>query len=66
MSYETALERQKKEFALAMLESGVKFVRRYTRSSAGKPVLSLVVPFEVGELTGELVERIRVNNQEGT
>ena len=64
MTYESELEKGKSSMALVCLDFKEGVARRYVSPLVGRKVmLSLVVPFGEGELTGELVERIRMNAQ---
>ena len=67
MTYETELEKAKSEIALVSIDFKNQVARRWVSPMVNrKPVLSVKVHFKEWEMTGELVERIRINNQEGT
>ena len=64
MSYESELEKGKSSMALVCLDFKEGVARRYVSPMVGrKPTLLFVVPFAGQEITKELVESIRMNEQ---
>lgn len=64
MTYESELEKGKNSVALVCLDFKEGVARRYVSPLVNrKPTLSFVVPFVGQEITKELVESIRINEQ---
>jgi len=64
-TYETQLEKSQATMALVCLDFKAEVARRYVSPLTNrKPTLSIVVPFSGSQLDAELIERIRLNQQE--
>ena len=64
MSYETELEKGKSSMALVCLDFTAGVARRYVSPLVNRKLtLSFVVPFVGQEITRDLVESIRMNEQ---